>query len=261
MLKGVAHVHSTFSFDGKVELRDVRSFFEQKGFDFVMMSEHIEELDLERIREFIDACNRHSSDDCLLIPGIEIDALHILIFGIQKPDSFPDNLAFTQMCYAQGAAIILSHPVKIHHGIPREVEPLLAGVEIWNSRYDGRRAPRYSNLRLLRHMRRRRPELIPFCGIDFHGYSDFADLWIELEADRTAAAIVARLIGGQGRVCTRNGEIPVYDNSTDLSKTLYAARSAFATGIHDGAVALYRFIKGLGLPLPTLLRRAGRRVL
>ena len=88
MLKGIGHVHSTFSFDGKVEIGELHAFFAARGFDFVLMSEHIEHLDLGHMQRIYDACQRVSDHRCVIIPGIEIDELHILIFGIRRPESF-----------------------------------------------------------------------------------------------------------------------------------------------------------------------------
>lgn len=39
-LKGVAHVHSTYSYDGCPSLAEIVAFLNGRGLDFVLMSEH-----------------------------------------------------------------------------------------------------------------------------------------------------------------------------------------------------------------------------
>ena len=56
-LRGVAHIHSTYSFDGKLALAEVARFLQGKGLQFALMAEHTEGLEPQRIREFIDECH------------------------------------------------------------------------------------------------------------------------------------------------------------------------------------------------------------
>ena len=262
MLKGVSHVHSTYSFDGKVEIQQLHSFFEARGFNFVLMSEHIEELGLEQMQRFFDDCLRVSTPQCALIPGIEIDALHILIFGITRPEFMSGLLSFTEDCHSKEALIILSHPLKIQRGIPDAVAPMLSGVEIWNSRYDSRQTPRFASLGLLDRLQKARPGLLPMCGMDFHSYSDFANIWLELEtADRSPCGIMDALRAGRFRICSAGNSIPIYSDSSAFAKALYRVESLAATTLHDGATAVYKRLKRGGLRFPGPLRRAVKRLI
>ncbi len=84
ILRGVAHVHSTYSFDGRLPLPDLAGFLAGQGLDFVLMSEHVESLDPGKVRRFVADCSRLSNESFLLIPGIEIDELNALFYGIQR---------------------------------------------------------------------------------------------------------------------------------------------------------------------------------
>ena len=260
MLKGIGHVHSTFSFDGKVELAEVHAFFAARGFDFVLMSEHVEHLDLARMQHIYDSCLRVSDSRCVLIPGIEIDDLHILIFGIQRPESFDGNLPFTLEAHRGGALIVLSHPVKIRKGIPDAVRPLLAGVEVWNSRYDGRRAPRPASLALFRELQAVSPQLAPFCGVDFHRQSDFSGVSLAVDAaSRSPSDIVAALRASRFRICNHGKPIPIYADSSAWARALYGVKNRGFSACHDATVAVYRRLKASGIRMPAPLRRAIKR--
>ena len=84
LLRGITHAHSRYSFDGKLELGQLHDLLSQRGYDFVFMSEHIEELTPDSMARFVSECATLSVKGCVMVPGIEIDALHILIYGIAR---------------------------------------------------------------------------------------------------------------------------------------------------------------------------------
>lgn len=261
-LKGISHIHSTFSFDGKVEIQKLHEFFAGHGFDFVLMSEHIETLDLSRMQEIYDACIRVSTKECVLIPGIEIDDLHILIFGIARPVAYDGIESFTRSCHATGSLIVLSHPVKIRKGIPPPVLPLLAGVEVWNTRYDGRMAPRPASHDLFRKLRTNSRDLVAFCGMDFHKYSDFSPISLEVEtASREPRAILEAIRKGKARICNQGAVIPIYEDSPTASMLAHRIRSRITSVIYDGIVGTYGRLKRMGLKVPRPIRRAVKGIL
>jgi hypothetical protein len=261
-LKGISHIHSTFSFDGKVEIEKVHEFFAGHGFDFVLMSEHVETLDLGRMQEIYDACARVSTSRCVLIPGIEIDDLHILIFGITRPERYDGIESFTQDCHAGGSLIVLSHPVKIRKGIPPLVLPMLAGVEVWNTRYDGRQAPRPASHDLFRELRKNSSGLFAICGMDFHNYPDFSPISLEVEAaGREPHSILDAIRRGRARICSHGSVIPIYDDSPALATWALRVRSRIAAVLYDGAVGCYRALKRVGFRIPRPIRRAVKGIL
>jgi hypothetical protein len=262
MLKGAAHVHTTFSYDGKVEIRKLHALFASRGFDFVLLSEHLEHLDLTRIRQIFDTCAAVSDDRCLLIPGIEIDDLHILIFGIHRPESFTTPLALAEDAFRHRALVIVSHPVKLRRGIPDAVLPMISGVEIWNTRYDGRRAPRPMSLALFRRLQRS-PErhapgpLVPFCGMDLHRESDFSPVSLTVEcAGRGAAEIVDAIRAGRVRICHHGRPIPIDSTTPAWRRAAYMLRCRAASAFYDTATGLYRRIRSF---VPPALRRSAKR--
>jgi len=107
-VRGVAHVHSTYSFDGCLNLHDLAGFFQERGIDFVLMSEHVETLDTDKINAFISDCKTCSNEKFLLIPGIEIDALNALFFGVQPVNIWAHIEHLAQQLAAGGALVAVS---------------------------------------------------------------------------------------------------------------------------------------------------------
>jgi hypothetical protein len=262
ILKGACHVHTTFSFDGKVEIARLHDFFASNGFDFVLMSEHIEHLDLARMHQIYDACQSVSNEQCVLIPGIEIDELHILIFGMARPEAYDGLESFTRECQRRGAFIALSHPVKIRKGIPAVVLPMLEGVEIWNTRYDGRRSPRPASQALFEQLRQNSPGLVALGGMDFHSFADFSPVSLQVEArNREPGVIMEAIRGGKLRICKHGKVLPIYADSPALARVVHGLRGRITAPLYDGVVALYRRLKRMGLRVPGPIRRAVKKVL
>jgi hypothetical protein len=261
MLSGVTHIHSKYSFDGRLELREVQALFEERGCDFVLMSEHIEEMRTDDVCRFIDDCRRYSTDRCLLIPGIEMDALHILIFGAKEGKLASSLLESAEQFREQGALIVLSHPIKLRRGIPEGIEAMLSGVEVWNCRYDGKWLPRLSNVRLLNQLRVGNPKLVATCGIDFHSRSDYADVRMEVETnERSERQILNAIRTGRVRI-TRKGRPIAFDGGKiSRRRSVVDVESQLYTGLYDLVHAQYRWLKERGIHPPATLRKLVRRL-
>jgi hypothetical protein len=259
--RGVAHVHSTYSFDGHLALGDLVAFFKERGIQFVLMSEHVESLDPAKICSFISDCRSYSSDLFLLIPGIEIDALNGLFYSVQPVEPWKDYEDLARQLIAGGAMAAVSHPVKLKKNIPKVMASLVEGVEIWNSRYDGKMAPNGRIVEfwclLRQHLGRR---LVPLCGIDFHKKHDFTPLMFEVECERLEREIImAAIRAGSFRIVLSGKTLPLNFASGKLPFTyqLYSTLYRFAYvaiySIHRAALKFDFF----SIPnwLKSLLRR------
>ena len=58
------------------------------------------------------------------------------------------------------------------------------GIEVWNSKYDGRAAPRPRTFRLLQRMQARQPRMRAFFGQDLHWRTQFSGLFIDIDTGR-----------------------------------------------------------------------------
>lgn len=260
-LRGVAHVHSTYSFDGRLTLLDLAKFFRERGIHFVLMSEHVEGLTPESVRSFMTDCAKLSDQSFLLIPGIEIDALHALFYGVQAIEPWSSNEELASQLAAGGAMTVVSHPVKIRKGIPAITQAQVEGVEVWNSRHDGKTA---LDGRILKYWRRLRSELgrnvFPVCGIDFHSRNDFVPLVFELECDRLKRdSVLAAIRAGQYRISLSGKRVPLNFDTGELPAG-YRFYSGLYRLLYRSAYAMHRAALGWGFKLPTELKAKLRKV-
>jgi len=86
-MRGVLHVHSTFS-DGDEPLERVVETFKDGGMDFIAVSDHAEVFDEGRMREYVALCASLSSAEFLVVPGLEFalkgGSIHVLGYGISE---------------------------------------------------------------------------------------------------------------------------------------------------------------------------------
>lgn len=261
VVKGVAHVHSTYSFDGKLSIRELADFFRERDINVVLMSEHVEGLDPEQVRAFISDCQSHSSGGLLLVPGIEIDALNALFFGVQPVGPWTSVEHLAQDLVRAGALAAVSHPVKVKNGIPKVTASFVEAVEVWNSRHDGKLVMDSRMVRFWLDLRNSlgRP-LVPLCGIDFHDRDDFVPLVFELSCDRLdVVEVIAAIRAGSYCIVRSSIKVPLHCQTGELAP-LYQLMSILYRGIYSAVYKTHRTARWLGLKPSTELRRALRRI-
>jgi len=251
MLQGIAHAHSTHSYDGRLGLRELQTLLSDAKIDFCLMSEHVESLDYEKIVAMLADYAALPPDGCLMIPGIEIDDLHILIYGVTAIQPYGNIEELAAQMFRRGSLIFVSHPVKVRGKLPEAILPWLSGVEIWNTRYDGRSAPRPWNLKLWAELERGRGLLQPLVGVDFHMSSDLSQVRVEVDCEKESGAILEAIAAGRHRLS--NG-----------GKTLDPARllgaPSFGTFVFDFVVAVNRGLTKLQFRMPRVLKRAVKKI-
>src|SRR5258708_3566891 len=144
VIKAACHVHSDWSYDGKWTLPDLAAAFGRRGYRVVMMTEHDRGFSEARRLEHRAACAAASSDELLLLPGIEYsdatNALHVLVWG-QVPflgEEMP-TAELLRRVKAAGGVAVLAHPSR------RQAWKVfdsgwtdgLLGIEVWNRKTDG----------------------------------------------------------------------------------------------------------------------------
>ena len=163
------HVHSKWSYDGSWSLEALSAKFSRRGCRILMMTEHDQGFSAARWDQYRAACAQVSSDQILVVPGIEYsdasNRTHVLVWG--NIPFLGEGLATGEMLQAVKAAnglAVLAHPSR--RDAWRSFEPhwsgLLLGIEVWNRKYDGW-APSQTAPALID-----KAGAIPFVGLDFH---------------------------------------------------------------------------------------------
>lgn len=202
VLRGIIHVHSTYSYDGHHPLEDIARYAAALGHGFIAMSEHSDTFDRLRMYEYADACHRLSTPGCLLIAGIEFRCdgdLHILGLGISDYVDATDPHTVARFIREAGGVAVVAHPRRCHYRIPPTLVPLVDGIEVWNAAYDGRFVPNPCCLAVVEQLRRRvNPALLAFGAQDLHRISDQRVVELSVScAEATKASVLAALKAGR----------------------------------------------------------------
>src|SRR5262249_31057107 len=148
---------------------DLSLKFSSRGCRVLMMTEHDRGFTEERFQRFRQACADASSNEILVMPGIEYsdaeNRVHVLVWGLDSflGENLPTNVMLKAANALNGVAV-LAHPSRRSAWSlfdPRWAE-MLVGIEVWNRKYDGW-APSRTAPKLLHD-----GDLVPFVGLDFH---------------------------------------------------------------------------------------------
>jgi hypothetical protein len=169
MLMAACHIHSSWSYDGKWSLNELAGEFGRRGYRILMMSEHDQGFTESRFTEYREHCAHASSDQMLVLPGIEYsdasNTFHILVWGSLSflGERLPTSMVLEAAKSANGVAV-LAHPSRqdAWRSFDAAWASRLTGIELWNRKSDGW-APSGKALALLKLTGG-----IPFAGMDFH---------------------------------------------------------------------------------------------
>jgi len=198
-IKGIVHVHSTYSYDGKESLASLKELLMEKGLSFCCLTEHTDEMTMEQAQMLVQECRTLSGSQFVFIPGFEVpykDA-HILLIGAEL---FMGQKADAQMLKAwseRAHLTVLAHPVRNKFTIDEPMLEAINGVEIWNQQYEGKKVPRARSSEFLRELQSRKPELIATGGTDLHRREHLGSPFFSIEvAHVTSDAIIEALVAG-----------------------------------------------------------------
>ncbi len=168
-ISGVVHVHSNYSYDGKLTIKELKNLCKGKGYSFIVLTEHADDFDKKKMQLFVSECRNLSDNEFIIIPGLEFncEGMHILAIGIEEfiPESNLEELI--KKMHEQGGLAVLAHVI-FYDEIPYKRLYDLDGVEVWNTRYDRKFAPSVKSMSILRRFRKQKKDIMAFCGLDLH---------------------------------------------------------------------------------------------
>lgn len=207
MLRGVMHIHSTYS-DGEFTLAELRDIFLAQGLRFAFMSDHAEFFNQQSIQAYVAECESLSDERLRFVAGLEYRCernMHILGYGAIQLAQTADPQEIIRYIDSQGALSVIAHPKDEHFPWIEEFAQLPLGIEVWNSKYDGRYAPRPATFALLQRLQKRQRAMLAFFGQDLHWKKQFRGLSVDLQCDRAESGA---LLGatGRGDFCGQAGD-------------------------------------------------------
>lgn len=260
--KGAMHLHSTYS-DGEFSLAELRELFMAAGCRFACVTDHAESFDDAKLEAYRHECEELSDDQFCFVAGLEYgcdERLHVLGYGLTTPIDSTEPQEVIGRIRAAGGICVIAHPQNRFFGRIEQFEALPHGIEVWNSKYDGRYAPRPATFALLGRMQRRDPALMAFYGQDLHWRKQFRGLFCEVECEELSRdAILAALATGrfagvygtdQGQLrLPSNGALPV-EARAQLTKALRKARI-----MRRATTRTKGFARAIPAPLKAQIRR------
>lgn len=257
------HVHSTYS-DGEYSLAELRDVLERTGKRVVCLADHAEYFDAARVLQYIAECAQYSDATLRLIPGLEFgcdDRMHIVGYGVTALTERTDPESVIAHIHAHNGISVIAHPRDDHFPRIEALSTLPLGIEAWNTKYDGRYAPRPQTFALIERLRSRRPDLLAFYGLDLHWRTQFRGLEITLNAPSNARAeVLAALARGDFRA--RKGAIELAPRVTPSRAQLQRFRV-----LNSASRLMWRSLKavkaasgGLGNRLPGPIKAQLRRI-
>ena len=255
MLLGAIHIHSNYS-DGEFTLADLRQIFVSAGCCFLCTSDHAEAFDEEKLSDYISECQSLSDERFQLIPGLEYECesrIHILGYGVTSLMRTKDPVEVIRRINDLGGISVIAHPPNWAFESIELFGSQLRGIEVWNSKYDGRYAPRPSTFQLLHKMREHSPNLHAYYGLDLHWKHQFRGLYIRMNCVGFSRSDVLHALssGNYCGVCA--------DRKFPSSGRLPSALIARFAAVHGRSSQFRRFAKrcmkffdqtGLRLPVP-----------
>jgi predicted metal-dependent phosphoesterase TrpH len=231
-ITGIIHAHSSYSYDAKMSLAEIKALCQKNNIRFVCMTEHTDELTKERAEEFIRECDALSDESFCFIPGFEVPFghAHVLMIGARN---FYGNYARTPeelRAWTHGAPfVVLAHPVRNAFQVSDVLLKEIDGLEVWNQQYEGKYVPRSRSLVLFEELREKKPTLVAAGGVDFHRAPHFGAPLITLNVPSlTEDSVIEKLKMGAFRVHSEKASFyGVLPNAHALRRThlLSSARS------------------------------------
>ncbi|MFH2035009.1 MAG: hypothetical protein ABIJ45_01295 [Candidatus Zixiibacteriota bacterium] len=220
-LKGTMHLHTNLSHDGTLPFEKIVPFLKNKGYDFLLFTEHSYDLDIKKTEIMVQACRELSDDNFLVVPGVEYrchDKIDILGYGAIEPINSDNPLEVIAHIHKQGGVSVWAHPTI--HDYPYENSWLgkLDGFEIWNVSNEGKFLPSPKTLIMYQRLKIENPNLLAFCGHDLHRLVSYCDMSSVISVEKlTREEILAKLKSGEFETrsphfsCNSQGDIALMD--------------------------------------------------
>ena len=263
MLRGVIHTHSTYS-DGEYTLAELREVLVASGCSFACMTDHAEFFDEEKLRAYVAECESLSDERFRFVAGLEYECerrMHVLGYGVTTLAGTTDPQRVIEHIERAGGLSVIAHPMDSMFEWIETFDVLPRGIETWNSKYDGRAAPRPGTFRLLSRLRERRPEMLAFYGVDYHWKKQFRELYNLVECDAPTRDEVLGALAS-GRYLGAKGELRL-PSSGELPESLLEAFGAANSRSTRRRLLLKRVKRAadrLGLRIPAPVKAQLRRI-
>jgi predicted metal-dependent phosphoesterase TrpH len=251
--------------DGEFTLAELRDLYVAAGCRFACVTDHADCFDDEaKLQAYARECDERSDDRFRFIAGLEytcVDRMHILGYGVTAPIASTDPETVIRHIIRHGGVAVVAHPKDTAFPAIEAFEPAPDGIEVWNSKYDGRYAPRPATFALLARVKARHPGTHAFYGQDLHWRRQYRNLFTVLHADRFGREDVLQALRA-GDYAAEKGDVRLPSNGV-LDPALLGSFER----VHGRSHRMRQWTKrakgwaeGLGLSVPVSVKAQLRRI-
>lgn len=260
---GILHAHSTYSYDAKLSLSELKALCKKNGLQFICMTEHVDRLDAERARSFVEECAALSDESFCIIPGFEVPYrnAHILMIGAREfLGNYAPTLEVLKGWSDQASFVVLAHPVRNHFVVEDGLLAQIDALEVWNQQYEGKLVPRARSLKLYDVLKQKKQTLLATGGVDFHRTEHMGAPLTHLTVETlTEGEILAKLTIGAFTVVSPQASLyGTLPNAGELVQT-HRLRSHLSVTIIMLGKFVNKVLAAAGLSLPRSLKQFIRK--
>ena len=263
MLKAALHVHSTYS-DGEFTIPELREKFLRAGCRVVCMADHADAFDDAKVAQYVAECERHSDEKLLFVVGVEfgcVRRMHIVGYGVIRVVQSDDPQTVISHIQASDGVAVIAHPPDALFELIEGFNVLPDGIEAWNSKYDGRYAPRSATFELIGRLQGRRPDLKAFYGQDLHWRKQYAGLFTMLDVERAdRPSILAALARGSFEGSKDAIRLPSSGRITELEARAFARTNQRSQRFRSAVKATRKLMGGFADHFPPAVKAQLRRL-
>jgi len=258
-IPGLIHIHSTYSHDGTMSLREIAALSREKGCRFIALTEHAESMDARKMSDLVSESKALSDADLIVIPGLEYncEGMHILALGISVLLEGSNQKRLIDAIHSRGGLALLAHVV-YYDSIPYGKLEDLDGIEIWNPRYANKFAPSVKSLKILEKFRKRNRNILAFCGLDLHEKGDLCRLRTTVHAEGSSSDDLIKALR-KGRFHSK-GEIMCFDSQKEIGRITWLTIYSMDVFYRTVEKAVY-LLKALGIKPPEKVSKRIRSML
>lgn len=260
---GILHAHSTYSYDAKLSLRELKALCQKNGLQFICMTEHVDELDATRAQAFVEECAALSDESFCIIPGFEVPyrSAHILMIGAREYlGKYAPSLDVLKEWSERAPFVVLAHPVRNHFTVEDGLLEQIDAIEVWNQQYEGKLVPRVRSLKLYDALKQKKQTLLATGGVDFHRTEHMGAplTHLSVEVLREEAILEKLKIGAFTIVSTHANLYGTLPNAEELVR-LHRLRSHLSVTIIVLGKFVNKILAAVGVSLPKSLKQLIRK--
>jgi hypothetical protein len=263
MLRGALHVHSVYS-DGEFTLPELRQTLQEEGCAFAFVADHAQYFDEVKLAEYGRELERLSDSTFTFVPGLEFECekrLHIVGYGAQFLLAADDPEEVIGALEAKHAVAVIAHPKTELFSWIESFGRLPSGIEVWNSKYDGRYAPRAETFGLLSRLQARRTDLRAFYGQDLHWRHQYRGLHVDVAAaSNTAGDLLDALRKGNFSAAVHGMRLPSTGALSEEQLLMFSRAQRRSDRVRHLMRATKRVTDRIGLSIPAALKSQARRI-